>query len=138
MPWTSFSHLLCLHQAPFRNPPHVTSFLCPAMQDPQESSSLSSGHPSGWTILGKYGFGYQLSDGGNRVLVRDSSTWPHHPGDRSWSSYPLVPSPPCFAFFIHSSIYQTPTVNTYRCVLPAGGIMPKQMNLSKLILVAVF
>uniref|UniRef100_A0A8C2XT16 Protein kinase domain-containing protein n=1 Tax=Capra hircus TaxID=9925 RepID=A0A8C2XT16_CAPHI len=100
-----FSHLLCLHQAPSGTPPHVTSFLCPAMQDPPGEQQPVFWAPKWVDYSSKYRFGYQLSDGGNRVLVMEF--------------LPTVgPSPPCFAF-LHSLKY---LINTYCAYLQVRGL----------------
>lgn len=72
-------HLLCLQQAPPGTPAHVTSSLCPAMQDPPGEQQPVFWAPKWVDYSSKYRFGYQLSDSGNRVLVRDSTHMALHP-----------------------------------------------------------
>lgn len=111
-------HLLCLHQAPPGTPHHVTSSLCPAMQDPPGEQQPVFWAPKWVDYYSKYGFGYQLSDGRNRVLVRDSTHMAlHPPGGKVMEFLPAVgPSPPC----LHLSSF-TQVFNKYLLCIPTGA-----------------
>uniref|UniRef100_A0ABI0P636 Serine/threonine-protein kinase PLK n=1 Tax=Bos taurus TaxID=9913 RepID=A0ABI0P636_BOVIN len=103
--------------APPGTPHHVTSSLCPAMQDPPGEQQPVFWAPKWVDYYSKYGFGYQLSDGRNRVLVRDSTHMAlHPPGGKVMEFLPAVgPSPPC----LHLSSF-TQVFNKYLLCIPTG------------------
>lgn len=75
-------HLLCLHRSspsPHPRLAQFTSFLCPATQDPPGEQRPILWAPKWVDYSSKYGFGYQLSDGGSGVLLRDGTHMALHP-----------------------------------------------------------
>lgn len=72
-----FSRNLCprspFTQASQEPPTQFTSSLCPATQEPRGEQQPILSAPKWVDYSSKYGFGYQLSDGGSGVLLRDGT-----------------------------------------------------------------
>nr|XP_031293943.1 inactive serine/threonine-protein kinase PLK5 isoform X1 [Camelus dromedarius] len=75
-PWASLPSpvpRLSLHRPSSRAPAHSASSSCPAVQDPPGERRPVRWAPEWVDYSSKYGFGYQLSDGGSGVLLRDGT-----------------------------------------------------------------
>lgn len=75
-PWASLPSpvpWLSLHRPSSRAPAHSASSSCPAVQDPPGERRPVRWAPEWVDYSSKYGFGYQLSDGGSGVLLRDGT-----------------------------------------------------------------
>lgn len=80
MPWT-FLPSPVPPPGPFQEPPSCHFLLVPSHAGPPGEQQPVFWAPKWVDYSSKYGFGYQLSDGGSRVLVRDSTHMAlHHPG----------------------------------------------------------
>ena len=140
MPWT-FLPISCAPSRPLQEPPLMSLPPCAQpCRTPQESSSLSSGPPSGWIILASIPLATNCQTVATGSWFRIASTCPCTPqGYKSWSSYPLWGQVlPAFTF-LHSLKYLINTDCAYLQVLTAcWGRTMLNKRITKLILVAVF